>query len=51
MIEVDGAPVAFTLAKHERWWAAVADVADTSVTIAARDVPATEVALQTVLHH
>lgn len=49
-IEVDGAPVPFTLVEQEGWWAAVADVADTRVTIAARDVPASEVALQTISH-
>jgi hypothetical protein len=49
MIDVDGAPVPFTLVEHEGCWAAVADLDDTSVTIAAPDVPATEVALQTVL--
>jgi hypothetical protein len=49
MIDVDGAPVPFTLVEHERCWAAVADVDDRCVTIAARDVPATEVALHTVV--
>jgi hypothetical protein len=47
-IAVDGAAVPFTLVEQEGCWAAVADVGDTSVTIAARDVPVTDVALHTV---
>jgi hypothetical protein len=47
-IDVDGAPVSFTLVEHEGRCAAVADIGDESITIAARDVPTTGVALQTV---
>jgi hypothetical protein len=49
MIDVDGAPVPFTLVEHEGCW--VASIGDQRVIIAARDVPATEVALQTVLRN
>jgi hypothetical protein len=47
-IDVDGAPVEFTLVEHESRWAAVADLDDESVTFTGRDVPAGEAALQTV---
>lgn len=49
MIDVDGAPVPFTRVEHKGCWAAVADIGDQSVIIAARDVPATQVSLQTVV--
>jgi hypothetical protein len=49
MIDVDGAPVPFTLVEHGGCWAAVAGIGDHRVTIAARAVLATEVALQSVL--
>ena len=47
-IDVDGAPVPFTLVEHEGGWAAVADIGEESITIAARDVPPAGVVLQTV---
>jgi len=46
MIETDGVPVRFARVEHENCWAAVADIGDERITIAARDVPATEVALR-----
>jgi hypothetical protein len=51
IIEVDGASVPFALVEHEGSWAAVADIGDESVTIAARGIPATAVALQTLLRN
>jgi hypothetical protein len=48
MIDVVGSLVSFTVVDHEGHWAAVADIGDESITIAARDVPSTGVALQAV---
>jgi hypothetical protein len=48
MIDVDGVAVRFALVERQRCWAAVADIGNESVTIAAREVPSTRVALQAV---
>lgn len=46
VIDVDGALVPFALVEREGSWAAVADIGDESVTIAARGIPTTGVTLQ-----
>jgi hypothetical protein len=48
-IDVDDASVPFELVESDGCWAAVADIGGETVTVAARDVPATPVSLQTVL--
>lgn len=50
IIDVDGAPVGFTLVGLEGCWAAGASVGDELVTVASREVPVSEVALRTVSH-
>jgi hypothetical protein len=48
MIDVDDAPLPSALVEHEGCWAASADIGDVSVTIGARHVAISEMALQAV---